>query len=61
MKLPIKRIIYSKVYPAYLFEPRTPKMIKRGKWKRKRKCKNRQIRRVINRILNNIEKDSMYE
>jgi hypothetical protein len=56
MQLPVKKIIYSKVYPCYEFEPYTPKMIQRGKWKRKRKCKNRQIRRVINRVLDKIER-----
>lgn len=54
MKLPIKKVINKKVYNVYDFEPYTPKMIARGKWKRKLKCKNRQIRKVINRMLTNI-------
>lgn len=54
MKLPIKKMINKKVYNTYDFEPYTPKMIARGKWKRKLKCKNRQIRRVIDRMLTKI-------
>ena len=61
MKLPVKKIIHRKVYSHYEFEPYTPKMIQRGKWKRKLKCKNRQIRRLINRTLNNIENYSQYD
>lgn len=55
MKLPVSKIIHKKVYNNYDFEPHTPKMILRDKWKRKLKCKNRQIRRLINRTLDKIE------
>lgn len=54
MKLPVKKIINKKVYSHYDFEPYTQKMMLRGKWKRKLKCKNRQIRRLINRTLDKI-------
>lgn len=54
MKLPIKKAINKKVYSNYDFEPYTPKMIERNKWKRKLKCKNRQIRRLISRMLDKI-------
>lgn len=54
MKLPIKKAINKKVYNNYDFEPHTPKMIERNKWKRKLKCKNRQIRRLISRMLDKI-------
>lgn len=59
MKLPISKIIQSKVYSKYNFEPWYKKMIQRGKWKKKLKCKNRQIRKVINRTLNNIIKEEL--
>lgn len=52
MKLPVRKIIISKVYSIYDFEPWTKKMILRGKWKSKLKCKNHQIRRKINKLLN---------
>ena len=51
MKLPVRKIIISKVYSIYDFEPWTRKMILRGKWKSKLKCKNHQIRRKINKLL----------
>ena len=54
MKLPLGKIINSTIYPGYDFEPWTKKMIIRNKWKRKLKCKNKQIRRRINRLLNNL-------
>ena len=54
MRLPIKKVINKRVYNHYDFEPHTPKMIARGKWKRKLKCKNRQVRRFINRMLTKI-------
>lgn len=54
MKLPIKKVINKKVYNHYDFEPYTPKMIARGKWKQKLKCKNKQIRKLINRMLDKI-------
>jgi uncharacterized lipoprotein YajG len=59
MKLPISKIIQSKVYSKYDFEPWSKKIIQRGKWKKKLKCKNRQIRKVINRTLNNIIKEEL--
>lgn len=55
MKIPVNKIIQKKMYSNYDFEPHTPKMIQRGKWKRKLKCKNRQIRRLIDRVLKDIE------
>lgn len=61
MKLPIKKVINKKVYNTYDFEPYTSKMIARGKWKRKLKCKNRQIRRLINRMLDKIMEDNNNE
>lgn len=54
MKLPIKKVINKTVYNTYDFEPYTPKMVARGKWKRKLKCKNKQIRRAIDRMLTKI-------
>lgn len=54
MKLPVTKIINEKVYNIYDFEPYTKKMIERGKWKRKLRCKNKQIRRYINRMLDKI-------
>jgi hypothetical protein len=54
MKLPLGKIINSTIYPGYDFEPWTKKMIIRDKWKRKLKCKNKQIRRRINRLLDNL-------
>lgn len=54
MKLPITKIINEKVYNIYDFEPYTKKMSERGKWKRKLRCKNKQIRRYINRMLDKI-------
>lgn len=58
MKLPVNKIVCKKNYSRYDFEPYTTKMILRGKWKRKLKCKNRQIRRLINRELDKIWRDS---
>lgn len=55
MRLPISKIIMSKVYSLYDFEPWTKKMFIRGKWKHKLKCKNKQIRRKIDRFIKEIE------
>lgn len=59
MKLPISKIIQSKVYPKYDFEPWPNKYDFSKKWKKKLKCKNRQIRKVINRILDNKIKEEL--
>jgi hypothetical protein len=55
MKLPINKIIQSKVYSKYDFEP----WFKKRKWNKKLKCKNKQIRRQVNRILDNIIKEEL--
>ena len=59
MKIPVSKIIESKVYPKYDFESWANKYDFSRKWKKKLKSKNRQIRRMINRTLDNIIKEEL--